>query len=140
MQYLRHQTADDVGKLLLRLSLAAIVLFHGIFKITHGVEWIKQPLASVGLPGGLAYGTYVAEVAAPVFLILGLQTRFAALVIVFDMLMAMLLVLRPQLAVIKPQGGGWAVELEGLILLVALSLVFLGGGRHAITRPRPTSR
>ena len=45
------RTYDDLGKLLLRITLGVIVLFHGIYKLRHGVAWIEQPLAEGG-PGG----------------------------------------------------------------------------------------
>jgi len=126
-------TREDFGRLVLRLGLGAILLFHGIFKLTHGVEWIKGPLGTLGLPGFLAYGTYVAEVIAPVLVIVGWRARFAAMAIVFDMLMAMVLVLRPRLLTVTG-GGGWGVEVEALILLAALSVALLGSGRYAIGR------
>ncbi|HEV8150634.1 MAG TPA: DoxX family protein, partial [Gemmatimonadales bacterium] len=98
---------EDLGKLILRLALGGVVLFHGVFKLTHGVDWIKQPLAAHGLPGFLAYGAYLAEVLAPVLIVVGWKARLAALAIGFDMLMALYLVLRPQILAVKPQGGGW---------------------------------
>ena len=130
---------EDVGLLLLRLALGGILLFHGIFKLTHGVEWIKQPLGTLGLPGFLAYGTYVAEVVAPLLLMLGLWARIAALVVAFDMLMAIALVLRPRIFTINEMGGGWAIELEALILVVALALCLTGPGRLVVGRP-PAAR
>ena len=128
---------DDLGRLLLRLGLGSIVLFHGVFKLTHGVDWIREPLAGIGLPGFLAYGTYVAELFAPILVLIGLWTRAAALVIALDMLMAFVLVLRAKLFTINQMGGGWAVELEALILITALTVACLGAGRYAV--PRATS-
>ncbi len=125
---------EDVGKLVLRIGLAVILLFHGVFKLTHGVEWIKGPLSSLGLPGLLAYGVYVAEVLAPVLLIVGWKARLAALVVVCDMVMAMTLVLRPRLLTVNQAGGGWGVELEALLLLTALSVALLGSGRYRVGR------
>jgi putative oxidoreductase len=122
----------DIGLLILRLALATILLFHGVFKVTHGVDWIKGPLGRFGLPGALAYGVYVAEVAAPLLLIAGAWTRIAAAIIAFDMLGAVVLVLHPRLLTINPQGGGWAIELEALLCFVSLALVVLGGGRWAV--------
>jgi putative oxidoreductase len=138
MAVAQSRASDDFGKLVLRLGLATVVLFHGIFKVTHGIEWIKGPLADMRLPAFLAYGTYAAEVAAPVLLILGLWTRAAAAIIAIDMIMALALVLRPQLMVVREQGGGWAVELEVLILVAAIALAAMGGGRYALTSSRPT--
>lgn len=125
---------EDFGKLVLRLGLAVILLFHGVFKLTHGVEWIKGPLSGLGLPGFLAYGVYGAEVVAPILLIAGWKARLAAWVIVFDMAMAMVLVLRPRLLTINPGGGGWGVELEALILVSALVIALIGSGRYRLGR------
>src|SRR5947199_9586400 len=95
---IRHLTRpNDVGKLILRLALGAILLCHVIYKIRHGIAWIKPRLPQVGLPGVLAYGTYFAEVIAPVLLIVGYRVRLAALIIAFDMVMAIVLVQRHQI-------------------------------------------
>jgi putative oxidoreductase len=132
----RAAAAEDFGKLVLRLGLAAIVLFHGIFKLRNGVAWMAQPLAAFNLPAFLAYGTYVAELVAPLLLIVGAWTRLAALVIAFDMAMAAVLVLRPQLLAIRSAGGGWAIELEALIFCAAVAITLLGSGRYAVAPSR----
>lgn len=126
----------DPALLLLRVAVAVIVIFHGVFKIEHGVAWIGGPLAKHGLPAWLAYGTYVAEVLGPVLLVLGFLARWAALAIAFDMIMAMVLVLQQKVVAINPSGGGWGVELEALICLSALTIAIAGTGRFAV---RPNS-
>lgn len=90
MRRLRVAPNPDAGLLLLRLALGAILLFHGVFKLTHGVSWIQQPLAQLGLPGHIAYGAYVGEVVAPALVMAGVWTRVAPLAIALDMLMALL--------------------------------------------------
>jgi putative oxidoreductase len=132
MAYPRPAPAPDAGLLVLRLGLAAILLFHGIYKVTHGVAWIAGPLGRVGLPAFVAYGVYVAEILAPVLLIVGLWTRLAAAVIAFDMAMAIFLARSGDVAKINPMGGGWAIELEVLLLVAALALALAGGGRFSI--------
>jgi putative oxidoreductase len=122
----------DAGLLVLRLGVGAILLFHGLYKVTHGVAWIAGPLGGAGLPAWLAYGVYVGEILAPVLLILGLWTRLAALVIAFDMFMAIFLARRGDIGKISPMGGGWAIELEMLLLLGALALALAGGGRYGL--------
>jgi putative oxidoreductase len=124
----------DAGLLVLRLALAGVVLFHGVFKLTHGVGWMREPLAAFGLPAFVAYGAYVAELVAPVLLIVGAWARLAALVIAFDMVMAIVPVLRQQVFAVKQSGGGWGIELEALILFAAVTLVLTGAGRYAIVR------
>src|SRR3954471_10364498 len=116
----------DTGLLVLRLGLGAILLFHGIYKVTHGVAWIAGPLGKHGLPASLSYGVYVAEVIAPVMLIFGLWTRIAALIIAFDMVMAIYLARWGDIGKVNPMGGAWAIEVEAMFLVMALALAFAG--------------
>jgi putative oxidoreductase len=122
----------DAGLLVLRLGVGALLLFHGVYKITHGVAWIAGPLSAAGLPAWLQYGAYVGEVLAPVLVILGLWTRPAALVMAFDMFMAIFLARRGDVAKVNPMSGGWAIELELLYLVGALALALAGGGRYGL--------
>ena len=124
----------DAGLLLLRFGVGALLLLHGIFKITHGVAWIAGPLGRVGLPAWLAYGTYAAEVLAPVLLIVGLFVRPAAFVIAFNMFMAIFLARRADATKINPMGGGLAIEVELLFFVGALTLALAGGGRYGLGR------
>jgi len=124
----------DTGLLVLRLGLGAILLFHGIYKVTQGVGWIAGPLGQRGLPSVLMYGVYVAEVLAPVMLIFGLWTRIAAAIIAFDMVMAIFLVRLGDIGKVNPMGGAWAIEVEAMFLVMALTLVFAGGGRYGLTK------
>jgi putative oxidoreductase len=122
----------DAGLLVLRLGLGTLILFHGIYKLTHGIAWIAGPLGKVGLPAWLAYGVYAAEVLAPVLVILGLWARPAALIIAFDMFMALFLARRGDVAKINPAGGGWAIELELMFLVAALAIALAGSGRFSL--------
>lgn len=124
----------DGGLLLLRLAVGGLLLFHGIAKITNGVGWIAGPLGRVGLPPWVAYGSYIGEVVAPILVILGLWVRPAALVIAFNMFMAIFLARRADVDKINPQSGGLAIELELLFLLGALALTLAGGGRFGLSR------
>ncbi|HMK39405.1 MAG TPA: DoxX family protein [Bacteroidota bacterium] len=124
--------SEDLGKLLLRLSVGIVLIFHGYAKIAPGVEWIKGPLAQVGLPGFIAYGVYLGELVGPLMVILGFRARIGALLMVINMAMAVFLAHRNQIFSIKEAGGGWAIELDALILLGALAVFFLGGGKFAV--------
>ena len=122
----------DAGLLVLRLGLGALMLFHGIYKLTHGIAWIAGPLGRVGLPPWVAYGVYVGEILAPVLVILGLWARPAAFVIAFDMFMAIFLARRGDVAKINPMSGGWAIELELMFLVAALTIALAGSGRYGL--------
>ena len=128
------KTHPDTGLLVLRLGLGALVLFHGIYKATHGIAWMAGPLAKHGLPAQLMYGVYIAEVIAPVMLIFGLWTRLAAAIIAFDMVMAIYLVRLPDIGKVNPMGGSWALEVEAAFLTMALALALAGGGRYGLTK------
>lgn len=125
---------DDVGKLILRIAVAGLLLFHGVAKLKGGVAWMAGPLANLGMPAFLAYGVFVGEIVAPILAIVGKFTRLAGLVMAFDLLMAILLVLRGRMFAVNPQGGGWAIELEMFFVLGGVALFFLGSGRLAVSR------
>lgn len=128
------KTHPDAGLLVLRLGLGALMLFHGIYKATHGVAWIAGPLAKHGLPAWLMYGVYIAEILAPVLLIFGLWTRIAGLIIAFDMVMAIYLARAGDIGKVNPMGGSWAIEVEVAFLTMALALALAGGGRYGLTK------
>jgi putative oxidoreductase len=123
-----NEFGQNFGKLLLRLEVGGLLLFHGVSKLLHGVAWMATPLQAFHLPFFIAYGVYIAEVIAPVMIILGIWTRAAALTIVFDMIMAIVLVAHVKTFALS-MGGGWGLETEAFYLLSALALFFLGAGK-----------
>lgn len=125
---------DDIGKLILRLMVAGLMIFHGIAKLKGGIGWMAGMLASHHLPFFVGYGVYVAEVVAPILLIVGVLTRPAAAIIAFDMFMAIVLVVQARLFAINERSGGLGGETELLYLLGSVAIVFLGSGRYAVSR------
>src|SRR5438876_6790102 len=97
---------DDRGKLILRLTVAVLMGFHGVSKLRNGIGWMAGPLHAHHLPMFAGYGVYIAEVVVPVLLILGIFTRPAASVIVFEMIMALVLVVQGRAFELQRQGGG----------------------------------
>ena len=77
----------DTGKLITRLTLAFLMIPHGIAKLS-GLDPIVGMLANVGLPGFIAYGIYVGELLAPLMVILGFRARLGALLMAFTMVIA----------------------------------------------------
>ena len=124
---------DDVGKLVLRLTLGLLILLHGIAKLKTGVGFLTPMLNDIGLPAWFGYGVFIGEVLAPLMVILGLFVRTGAFVIFVNMIFAIVLVHRAEIFTLGKQGG-WALELQGMFLFTALALMFLGAGRYAITR------
>lgn len=122
---------DDQGKLLLRVVLAALLLFHGVSKLIGGIGFVAGMLDKAGLPGALGYLVYVGEVVAPLLILVGLYTRAAALVVAVNMVVALLLVHTSQFFTLSDTGG-WALELQGMYLGGALAVALLGAGRFSL--------
>lgn len=123
--------SDDLGKLVLRVSVALLMLLHGIAKLQGGVGGIAGMLAGHGLPGFLAYGVYLGEVVGPVLVIIGLFTRVGAVLMVGNMLVAIALAHMSELFSIS-QTGGWALETQGLFLFGSVAIAVLGAGRMSV--------
>lgn len=126
-----NSTGDDLGKLVLRLTLGILLLLHGIAKLRYGVDWLAGPLAAKGLPALVSYGVYVGEVLAPVLLILGLFARLGALIALVNMLFAFGLMHMDHLMEIS-NTGGWALELQGFFLFTSLAVLLMGAGRFSL--------
>lgn len=124
---------NDLGKLLLRLCVGGLMLFHGVHKLIHGYSNIPAKLSAAGLPPLLVAGVPIGEVVAPVFILLGLYTRPAALVEAFLMAMAVWLVHMGQLTALS-QHGGYALELQAFYFFGSLAIFFLGAGRYSVSR------
>lgn len=121
----------DLGKLIIRLTLGGLMLFHGVAKLFHGVGFIEGQLASLGIPAFFAYGVFIGELLAPLMVVLGYQTRIGALLIALNMLVAIALVHGHELMALG-SNGGWALELQGFFLFTAIALMFLGPGRYKL--------
>jgi len=93
---------EDFGKLLLRLAVGGLMLFHG-----------------------------VGEVLAPCLIILGIATRPAALVLAFTMIVAWLMVGTGKTWLLD-NTGAWAIENLMYFFVGALAVACLGAGRYAL--------
>jgi putative oxidoreductase len=126
---------DSIGKLILRLSIGGLMLFHGLHKLIFGKEMVDQILTAVGLPVYFGFGVFLGEVVAPVMLILGFKVRLAAFLLAFNMLMATLLVHSGDFMKMT-DFGGWKIEVNAFYFFGALALMFFGSGHYAITKGR----
>jgi putative oxidoreductase len=122
---------DDAGKLLLRLTIGILLLMHGLFKLANGIEAIAALVQAQGWPAWIAFGVFIGEIIAPSLLIIGVLTRAGALVIVFNMGLAIYLAHASQILSLT-KTGGWALELQGLFLMGALVVALLGAGRFSL--------
>ena len=124
---------DDIGKLVLRLTLGILMLFHGIAKLRYGVSGIEGMVTSYGLPGFLAYGVFVGEVLAPLLVIFGFYARIGGLIMAISMVVAIALAHGSQLFDIG-KSGGLGLAMQGLFLFTALVVALIGPGKFGINR------
>ena len=124
---------ENAGKLVLRLTVGILILFHGISKILHpeSLAWIEQQLNSMGLPAFIAYGVYAGEVLAAVMVILGIFTRAGGLLIAVNMIFALVLAHTDDIFRLGDHGQ-WAIELQLFYLLGGISILLLGSGKYAL--------
>lgn len=126
---------DDLGKLILRLMVSVLILFHGVGKVLNpgSLGFIGNQLAASGLPEFFAYGVYLGEVIGPLMILLGVHSRIGGVLVAINMLFALGLVHMGDLFELT-QMGTWAIETQLFFLCSGLAVLFLGSGRYALRR------
>lgn len=123
----------DFGLLILRVGVAGLMLLHGIKKIGVSLDFIEGLVNKIGLPSFFAYGVYLGEIIAPVMMIIGYKTRFAALLFFLTCLF-IIFIAHPSDIFKFNEYGGWQLELPGLFTTGSLALIFTGGGKYALSK------
>lgn len=121
----------DIGKLVLRLLVGVMIMFHGLDKLIDGIAGVKSLVAKAGLPEFLAYGVYVGEIVVPIFIILGLYARIASVVLAFNMAVAIFLAYGSSMFTLGKHGAP-AAELPLLYLVLSIVIFLLGSGKYAV--------
>ncbi|HYU29238.1 MAG TPA: DoxX family protein [Gemmatimonadales bacterium] len=125
-----HQFSD-LALLILRLALGTVFLFHGLPK--KGL-WSAQPSAQ--MPAGMLRNLRILSIAEPagaLGLIFGFLTQLAGLGLVIVMLGAItFLTTKVHRKFKEANAPGW--EFEFMLLVGALVLAILGGGKYALDR------
>jgi putative oxidoreductase len=113
----------------LRILVGLIFLLHGLPK-WQGLDGFAGFLGSLGvpLPGVFAFLVALLETGGGLLLILGLGTRWVALLFVIEMILTTLLV-KVNVGFISPTATpGVGAELDLLLLVCAFALAVLGSG------------
>ena len=113
--------------LLLRLSLGLVFLLHGWQKV-NGLAGVQAFFASLGLPSWLAVIVSFSELIGGAALIVGLLTRFFALLIALIMAGA-IATAKSSLLFSKPILG---FELELMLMFAALALLLIGPQKYSV--------
>lgn len=123
---------ENLAKLILRATVGGLMIFHGVYKLINGHDFIRSKLIDSGLPEFLTYGVPVGEILAPALIILGYKTRLSALVVAFTMVMSIFLVFSDKLFSLN-QNGGIAYELNLFFLMASIAIYFQGPGQYALS-------
>ena len=110
--------AEDYGRLVLRLGVGGLMLFHGVHKLFTGLDAVKALVASHKLPEAFAYAVYFGEIVGPFLVVIGLFARFGALLIAAEVAALMALGGLAQ-AISVTHSGAYALEIEALSILLA---------------------
>ncbi|QMV15060.1 DoxX family protein [Vibrio spartinae] len=121
----------DAAKLILRVSFGLMFLLHGIHKIYDGTAFIQGMFVDIGLPGFFAYAVYLGEVIAPIMIVFGLFTRFAATAMIGTSIVVIGLMHRDNFFSLN-EYGAWAVEEIGTYLFASITILLLGSGKYAL--------
>lgn len=125
----------DFAIFLLRVAFGVMLLAHGLYLkyFVFSLPGTAQFFVTLGLPGWLAYVVFVTETIAGVMLVLGIQSRWAALAVLPIMLGATW----------AHAGNGWLFTFENggweyplYLSLLAFAQFLLGDGAWALARSR----
>ena len=120
-----------LAALLLRLSLALMFYAHAWLKIkVYTPAGAVKYFESLGVPGYLAYVTMAAEIGGGTLLLLGIYTRWVALLMVPLIAGTIVLVHGKNGWLFSNKDGGWEYPAFWIVGLLALAL--LGGGAAAM--------
>jgi putative oxidoreductase len=126
---------EDFGRLVLRLGVGGMMLFHGVHKLFTGLDPVKAMLDAHRLPDALAYAVYFGEIVGPLLVLVGLFARVGAFLIAAELAALVALGGVARMIAITPDGG-YALEIEVLYLAGALAILLLGPGKLAIAKGR----
>lgn len=125
--------AEDFGKLVLRLGVGGLLLFHGVHKLLTGLDPVKSLLVAHKLPDALAYIVYFGEIVGPFLIIIGVFARVGAFLVALEVAALVALGGLAQALLLTPDGG-YALEVEALYLAGALAILLLGPGKIALAK------
>ncbi len=132
------QRTAPYAALILRVSIGALLLAHGlVLKVfTFGLAGTAGYFQSIGYPGFFAYLVIAGEILGGTALILGVWTRWIAL-LMLPILIGATLQHTGNGWLFSAAKGGWEFPLFWTVTLIVQAL--LGDGAHALRPSAPLS-
>jgi putative oxidoreductase len=126
---------QPLSLLALRVVLGVIMIGHGYSKVFHGgLGQHVHRVASLGLPGWLAYPSAFTEFFGGILIIAGVLTRFVSLLMILDMAVAIW-----KIHWKNGMFGKGGYEFPLTLATIAFALIFFGAGPIAIDSIRRSS-
>ena len=131
MMFKNRNPHRDLGILLLRVGIGLMFIFHGWPKISGGTEtWTKLGMTMNFLGIGFApafwgFMSAATEFFGGILIAIGLQTRLFAVLLTFNMAVAVVLKFSTGTGL---NGASGAIEVG----IVFLSLIFIGPGKYSV--------
>jgi putative oxidoreductase len=119
---------QPVGLLVMRLVLGVIMIAHGYHKVFGGFHHHMESVASLGLPGRMAYLSAGTEFFGGIAIVLGLFTRFFSLAVATEM---GIVIWKVHFKNGLMGNGGYEFPLA--LAAIAFALVCFDGGPYALT-------
>ena len=136
------QSNDDLGKLVVRLTVGSLIIFHGLALAT-GDMGIPNNLVRWGLPASLSWLGFIVEFGGGLAMVLGAYARLGGLLLGIFMIIAVfmahagLMGSQNHLFMIanNPAGNHWDhyfLETQMFYLLGGFSVALLGAGKYGL--------
>jgi putative oxidoreductase len=134
---------QPLSLLALRLALGIVFFYHGYEKLTRHSKDALDAFAGLGLPTYVFYIVGTLELFGAILLVMGLLTRFTALLLAIEMGLALARVEIPRVGIYAVHGyeltlalfaGAFALATTGAGLLSLDAATFERGGK---SRPKP---
>jgi putative oxidoreductase len=134
---MNSENLANYGATATRVSLGLVLIAHSVYLklVVFSLPGTAQFFASIGLPAVLAYVVFVIEAVAGVALVIGWQSRLAALAVV-PILLGATWAHWSAGWLFTNAGGGW--EYPGVLSVLAIAQAFLGDGAFAFANRRTT--
>jgi putative oxidoreductase len=130
------QTRADLGAFVLRATLGVMFISHALLKyFVFTLPGTAQFFGSLGLPGGLAYVTFAAELIGGVLLLLGVYSRYVSIALV-PILIGATWAHFGNGWVFSAPNGGW--EYPAFLTIAAIVQSLIGDGAFALRRSETT--
>ncbi|MEK5440414.1 DoxX family protein [Fredinandcohnia sp. FSL W7-1320] len=113
---------NEVGALILRLTLGILFFIHGLVKFQGGIENTVGWFESINIPGFMAYVVALIELVGGIALIIGFATRLVSVLIALIMVGAIITAKLPVGLLGNGQMAGYELDLAFLAIAIYLAI------------------